>query len=82
MADTAHHIRRHKAAYNKAAGPGCAEQTERGGGVTFDVPADGEQDALQAIAHEEEKRSEKQRGDGQQISSHMPTLDEFDFKKT
>ncbi len=40
--------------------------------IAFEIAAHGEQEALKAVAHEEEKRSEKQRSDGQQISFHFP----------
>jgi hypothetical protein len=80
MADAPHQFGGDEAADDKACRPGRAEQAERGRGITFEVAADGEQDALQAIAHEEEKRSEKQRGDGQQISSHFQILGKFDLK--
>jgi hypothetical protein len=80
VADAPDELRCCQAAENEARSPGRAEQAERRRFIAFSRAANRQQQAVQAIAHEQEQSAEEQGKDGQQISSHFGILGYFNLK--
>ena len=74
MADALDDLGRQQAAEHEAGRPGRAEQAEDGGRIALMRAAHRQQQAVQAVAEEEEQGAEQEREDGEKVFSHRVSL--------